>query len=263
MLPTPSPAPAPRRNALRQVYRYIRPALDPRAVVAAVRGYPKFFSQLAQYRRMAALPPDTEFHLYPMLGEDTSTTGFDAHYLRMGDWALRRVLANPAPAHVDVGSQLHWVVSVAASKPITFIDIRPAEMGIAGVSSKSGSLMALPYADREVASLSCLHVVEHIGLGRYGDPLDPEGTHKSVRELARVLAPGGTLLLATPVGQPQLWFNAHRVHRPSQIIAWCRAEGLGLRSFAAVDDAGNYLLQADPQDYESARYACGMFEFVR
>ena len=250
-------------STLVQVYRSVRPFFDPRNALDAIRSYPKYLADLSQYRRMLPPDPEREFHFYPVLGEDTPRTAFSAHYLYMGDWALRRVLANPAPAHVDVGSQVHWVASVAASKPITFIDIRPAEMNIPDLQGKSGSLMALPYRDQELASLSCLHVIEHIGLGRYGDPLDPEGTHKSVRELARVLAPGGTLLVALPVGRTQLFFNAHRVHRPSRIVGWFAAEGLTLKSFAAVNDADEYLRQANPADYETADYACGMFEFTR
>lgn len=267
--PKPMPASTPPaaarslRRVLTQVYRISRPVLDARALLAAARGYPRYLLQLYRYLKMSPNHGEREFQFFPVLGEDTPSTGFSEHYLYLGDWALRRVQALPAPEHVDVASQLHWVAAVATFKPITFIDIRPAEMEIANLTCKSGSLLALPYRDQEVPSLSCLHVVEHVGLGRYGDPLDPEGTHKSVRELARVLAPGGTLLLALPVGRPQLVFNAHRVHSPAQIIAWLRAEGLRLASFAAVTDAGKYLTRAEPADYETADYACGMFEFVR
>jgi len=47
-----------------------------------------------------------------------------------------------------------------------------------------------------------MNVVEHVGLGRYGEPLDPEGDIKAMRELRRVLAPGGSLLFVVPVGRP-------------------------------------------------------------
>ena len=62
-----------------------------------------------------------------------------------------------------------------------------------------------------VDSLSCLHTIEHVGLGRYGDPIDPEGWVVAVRELARILAPGGRLYLGTPIGRERVCFNSERV----------------------------------------------------
>ena len=63
-------------------------------------------------------------------------------------------------------------------------------------------------------------MAEHIGLGRYGDPLDPLGTRKAAAELQRVLAPGGQLLFSLPVGRPRVEFNAHRVHDPHEVASW-------------------------------------------
>src|SRR5207253_10606962 len=72
----------------------------------------------------------------------------------------------------------------------------------------SDLLLSLPFADRSVESLSCLHVAEHVGLGRYGDELDPEGTVKAARELQRVVAPAGRLYFALPVGRPRTEFRS-------------------------------------------------------
>lgn len=253
----------PFRPALRHAYRLTRPVLDLRAVATGLVGYTKFFAQLRRYSALPGAEPEEHRSLYPVFGENTAGTSFDAHYLYLGDWALRSVVANPAPEHVDVASQLHWVVAVAAFKPITFIDIRPAEITVRNLCTQAGSLMSLPFKDREVRSLSCLHVIEHVGLGRYGDPLDPGGSKKAALELARVLAPGGTLLLALPVGRPHLAFNAHRVHTPATVQGWMESAGLQLKSFAAVDDDGRYLPTAEPVDVADCRFGCGLFEFVR
>ena len=40
-----------------------------------------------------------------------------------------------------------------------------------------------------------MHVVEHIGLGRYGDQVDPDGDLMAMKELERVTAKLGKLLL--------------------------------------------------------------------
>ena len=126
-----------------------------------------------------------------------------------------------------------YVGMLTAITQVTFIDIRPLPVTLANFDSRAGSVLALPYADNSIVSLSCLHVAEHVGLGRYGDPLDPEGTKKAARELARVLALSGHLYFSLPIGQPKVCFNAHRIHSPRQILDYFA--GLPLVGFAAVN----------------------------
>ena len=67
----------------------------------------------------------------------------------------------------------------------------------------------LSHLDDSVESLSYLHTMEHIGLGRYGDPIDPLGYLKGMNELQRVLKPGGKLYLSVLIGQERVEFNAY------------------------------------------------------
>src|ERR1035437_9128085 len=76
------------------------------------------------------------------------------------------------------------------------------------------ALPSFQYRIKVLVSVSCLHVAEHIGLGRYGDPIDPLGTNKALLELQRVLAPGGVLLFSMPVGRERVEFNAQRIWDP-------------------------------------------------
>jgi hypothetical protein len=117
----------------------------------------------------------------------------------------------------------------------------------------------MPYKDGSVKSLSCLHVAEHIGLGRYGDPLDPLGTEKAAAELMRCLAPNGNLYFALPIGKSRLCFNAHRIHSPQQIMTYF--EGLELAEFSVTGDDKQFVEDTNPADYANQRYACGMFWF--
>jgi FkbM family methyltransferase len=119
----------------------------------------------------------------------------------------------------------------------------------------------MPFEDRSLESVSCLHVAEHIGLGRYGDPLDPFGTRKAATELQRVVAPGGQLLFALPVGRPRVCFNAHRVHSPNDVAAMFPE--LDLVEFSGVDDRANFRRHRSLDELEGAEYSCGMFRFVR
>jgi hypothetical protein len=112
-----------------------------------------------------------------------------------------------------------------------------------------------------VESISCLHVAEHIGLGRYGDPLDPHGTEKAARQLERVLAREGRLYFSLPVGRPHTAFNAHRVHDPRAIPELFPQ--LTLDAFAGVDDDGRFHAELEPADLVGSGWACGFYRFTR
>ncbi len=198
---------------------------------------------------------------WPCLGDDTPTTSFDAHYFYQDIWAARHIAAAKPLRHVDVGSRVDYVGFLTAITSVVFVDIRPLLAELDNYESVAGSILDLPFDDMSVGSLSCLHVAEHIGLGRYGDPLDPLGTKKAAAELSRVLAVGGDLYFSLPVGASRVCFNAHRIHAPGLILEYF--SGLKLVSFAAVSDSGRFHPTADLSDYESATYSCGLFHFQR
>ncbi|WP_230383749.1 DUF268 domain-containing protein [Pedobacter endophyticus] len=137
--------------------------------------------------------------LYPCLSDATTYTGFDRHYVYHPAWAARIIKANNPKKHIDISSTLHFCSILSAFIPVEFYDYRPAKLYLTGLKALGGDLLNLPFADRSVYSLSCMHTVEHIGLGRYGDPLDYDGDKKAIDELKRVLAPGGNLLFVVPL----------------------------------------------------------------
>lgn len=198
---------------------------------------------------------------YPCLSDRGKTTPFDAHYFYQAAWIARRLAVASPPSHVDVGSHNMIVAVISGFIECTFIDYRPLPVLIPNLHSLSGSILQLPLEDRSVSSLSCLHVIEHIGLGRYGDPLDVNGHIAAARELERVLAPGGRLYLATPVGRTRVQFDAHRVFPPEEIPTWM--PGLEMLSFSAVDDYGRMCENVKPSAVGENQYACGLYEFGR
>jgi hypothetical protein len=102
-----------------------------------------------------------------------------------------------------------------------------------------------------------MHTVEHIGLGRYGDPLNPDGDLKAIRELQRVVQPGGHLLFVVPVGKPRLVFNAHRIYGAEMIREYF--SGWTLRDFSLVDDAQQFHSPAPFPLADAQSYGCGCF----
>jgi SAM-dependent methyltransferase len=197
---------------------------------------------------------------YPCLNDATSTTGFDAHYLFHTAWAAR-VLAQTRPdLHIDISSCLRFISLVSAFIPIRFYDYRPAKLNLSGLESDKVDLMNLPFPDGTVNSLSCMHVIEHIGLERYGDPLEPEGDLKAIAELKRVLSKNGDLLFVVPLGDESIiQYNAHRIYTYQQILSY--SSELKLINFAYINDAGQFIAQASQQDTVGQVYGCGCFHF--
>jgi len=198
---------------------------------------------------------------YPCLADWTESTPFDAHYFFQSAWLARELARHPPASHVDVGSDVRMIAVTSGFVPTTFIDVRPLEAQLPNLDCRAGTLLSLPFADRSVASLSCLHVIEHVGLGRYGDPVDPHGWLRALGELQRVLADHGSLFVSVPVGRSRVCFNAHRVFDPAEIVD--AVPELNLAGFSLVDDRGSWLERASLGQAGSLEYGCGLFRFVR
>jgi len=202
--------------------------------------------------------------MYPCLYDNTSETGFDRHYIYHPAWAARIIANNRPEFHVDISSALHFCALVSAFVPVKFYDYRPAGINLSGLDCKAADLLSLPFPSGSIMSLSCMHVVEHVGLGRYGDPLDPDGDLKATAELKRVLAPGGSLLFVIPVGRPKIAFNAHRIYSYDQVIS-CFSE-LKLQEFALIPDNPDevgLVRQATRELADMQIYGCGCFWFKK
>ena len=240
--------------------RWVLPFADPRQLASLVL-LPKFFLELKRYRSLAAGGSVAWHDAYPCLSDRAIRTPFDPHYFYQGAWLARRLSLTNPPLHVDVGSSVAMVSVLSARVPMVFLDYRPLAVKLTGLQSIAGNAAILPFPDDSVLSLSSLHVIEHVGLGRYGDPLDPDGSRRAAVELQRVLRPGGHLFLSVPVGRERVCFNAHRVFIPGTIQSFVPA--LRLESFSLIDDAGRFTEQVPVEDADGLDYGCGLFEFVK
>jgi hypothetical protein len=223
-----------------------------------------FCNEFDQFAAMAGGTPRLQVSrddLNPQLSDRASVTPIDRHYTYHPAWAAR-VLAKTRPnKHVDISSIVSFCTIISAFVPVEFYDFRPAPIDLDGLHTGAADLTQLHFASDSIESLSCMHVIEHIGLGRYGDPLDPDGDLKAIAELVRVLAPGGNLLIATPVGRPRVAFNAHRVYDHEAFARYFAP--LKLIEFALIEERGEAgLIAAPPSERVRAEsYACGCFWF--
>jgi len=198
---------------------------------------------------------------YPVLTDRTKKTGFDAHYIYHPAWAARILAASNPAIHVDISSSLHFCSIVSSFVNVEFYDYRPAKLELDNLTCKFADITKLPFSDNSLVSLSCMHVVEHIGLGRYGDLLDPDGDLKAIAELQRVVKPGGDLIFVVPVGKPRICFNAHRIYDPISILKYFK--NMELIEFAVVTDESQFKRHVSPDAYMNQKYACGCYYFRR
>jgi hypothetical protein len=171
--------------------------------------------------------------------------------------------------HVDIGSRVDgFVAHVASFRDIEVFDIRPISAQIPGVTFRQVDFMkpvsgVAGYCD----SLSCLHALEHFGLGRYGDSIDPEGYKTGLANAARLLRNNGVFYLSVPIGIPRVEFNAHRVFDPRVIVNLADENSLRLSAFTVIAQGGTVsactLDDALLSDLANQRYALGIFTFLK
>jgi len=161
---------------LRTFYRLLRTLLvDPAELFRRWRGLPYYLRNADLYRR-------TEKGEFPIRLRDLYYTAYErfspagtarGHYFHQDLWAPRHLYRRQVRNHVDVGSRVDgFVAHVLPFCDVEYVDIRPLDADIPGLTFRHGSILELPFEDGSVPSLSSLHVIEHIGLGRYGDPVD-------------------------------------------------------------------------------------------
>jgi len=186
-----------------------------------IGGLTDYFRDLKKFRKLphnSSIPCETK-DLYPRIYDKTANTDIDPVYFLQGTWCAKKVFDNKPSRHFDIGSQAIMVGIISQFVPTTMVDIRSLSIDLPGLSFISGSILALPFENSSLASLSSICVIEHIGLGRYGDSLDQFGTEKAAKELTRVLAPQGNLYISVPVDSTsKVYFNAHRAFTREHIL---------------------------------------------
>ena len=178
-----------------------------------------FLSDLKSFKAQKANSKFKEIKYFPCLFDNLSHTPLEPTYFFQDSWAAKHIFALKPAHHYDVGSSAKTMGIISQFTPVTMIDIRPIELQLPNLHFKEGSILELPLENNAIDCISSLCVIEHIGLGRYGDPLDAYGSEKAIKELKRVLKEGGILLFSVPVDDAnKIYFNAHRAFTRDYIL---------------------------------------------
>lgn len=207
-------------------------------------------------------------HRYPIWSDYRKQAGSSGGDYFHQDLLVAQFIHDKNPnKHIDVGSRIDgFVAHVAAFRKIQVMDIRPlSPLGHVNIEFIQADLMTANDHLLKADSISCLHAIEHFGLGRYGDPINPLGHQKGFSNLVSMLEDGGTLYISFPIGrQNEVHFNAHRVFHPRDILSWPSSKYLELIRFDYIDDAGHLHHVVDLLSKEiDVNLGCGIYTFIK
>lgn len=256
------------KSLLRSAYWIIgvQFGFDPIKAFRSFLGLPRYARDLLHFR--------SQFHgrleLKPCLFDWYEEGGISKSEYFWQDLLVARMIfsANPEK-HVDIGSRVDgFVAHVASFREIEVLDIRPITTEVPGVTFKQADLMSpLGNLKGYCDSLSCLHALEHFGLGRYGDKIDVNGFVSGLANMAALVKKNGVFYLAVPIGIDRVEFNANRVFEPNVIIDVAKKNSLHLRSLTTIKHGGDVeeiaITGSAIDQLASQRYSLGIFVFVR
>jgi hypothetical protein len=191
--------------------------IKPFKYISGIRWFYKDYQQLKKENNPAFIISDK--NLYPCLEDKTVHTPLDPIYFYQNAWAASKIFEYQPTNHVDIGSHVGFVGIVSQFVPTTMIDLRPIDIELKGLQFIKGDILQLPITDHSLESVSSICVIEHIGLGRYGDTVDAFGSEKAITELQRIVKSNGNILFTVPIDrQSNIYFNAHRSFTRNHIL---------------------------------------------
>lgn len=231
-----------------------------------------FFKDLAQLKSQKNKQEFSLGRYRPILKENSDDAGnMSGHYFHQDLYVAHRIFKNNPVKHVDIGSRTDgFVAHVAAFREIELLDIRPMNTRpVRNISFKQVDITKVPESDyNHCDSISSLHAIEHIGLGRYGDDINYYGYQVAFNNITMMLKQGGKFYFSVPIGQEQrIEFNAHRVFSIPFLIDFIK-ESYTIDGFSYVDDKGDLnedvpLTNKEAQRTFGLHYGCGIFELTK
>lgn len=234
---------------------------DPRKVLS-YRFYPKFRKDKSEWLKQGGKITHSFMVLEDYAGSAGTSKG---HYFHQDLLVASFINEHNPKRHIDIASRIDgFVAHVASFREIEVIDIRPLEKSVhENIKFFQANLMSSQDLEK-TDSLSCLHAIEHFGLGRYSDPIDVDGHNKGITNLVNLVEENGRMYISFPIGKSdEVHFNANRVFHPASILKHPSIEkSMRLLRFDFIDDNGDLHLCKSIEDADT-QHGCGIYTFEK
>ena len=239
---------------------------DPILFVTSLKPTARFYRDLLRFKKLSSKTETNQGPISwkPQLGDLNDGAGVSqGHYFWQDLIVARRIFEQNPRRHVDIGSRIDgFIAHLLVFRKVEIIDIRKFESFDENLDYTTGDAMNLSnFPEGSIESISSLHAIEHFGLGRYGDPLNPTGHIQAMREIQRVLKKDGLFYLSFPAGIPRVLFNDRRIvdiSLPAQVMNEC-----DLVEFIAIPGVGKPSYRALPEDFRNDEGYCGLWIFKK
>lgn len=225
---------------------------------------------IKHYLKFNSLDKTKDFKIksfFPCLNDINSEGGTtQTHYFHQDLYFASKIYKNNPRHHYDIGSRIDgFIAHLASFRKVNVFDLRNITSKINNINFLQLDLMnSIPESYLcKAESLSCLHTIEHFGLGRYGDKIDPNGHLLGLENLKNILKKNGIFYFSTPIGEQRIEFNAHRVFSMSYLLNYFEKD-FSLLEFSFVDDNGDFFENVEINKTKiknnfGCSYGCGMF----
>jgi len=247
--------------------------VDVRKLFLAINGIGVYAKNFFAFKKLNKNKEFSLKRIRPCLSDRYDQSGSaNGHYFHQDLVVAQKVFEKNPEKHIDFGSRVDgFIAHVASFRKIEVFDVRPLKTTSKNITFTQVDIVDIPkkYCDYS-ESLSCLHTLEHIGLGRYGDNIDVNGHIKALANLVRIIKKGGTLYISFPIGTQRIEFDAHRVFSVEYALKMFKDVGLELSNFSYVNDSGDLkfvnldkMSSRDINKNFNCKYGCGIFELKK
>ena len=170
----------------------------------------------------------------PILGDNVQQV-VDKHYFLQDLYVAQQIFKNNPKNHLDIGSRIDgFVTHLASFRKVNVLDLRPINIEHENIRFINEDL--LKFETKEIFdSISCLHTIEHVGLGRYGDEINPNSYKQFYKKIIKILNQKGRLYISFPISKEnKVYFNSQRTFDPKHILQL--DESLRLIEFSLIND---------------------------
>jgi hypothetical protein len=242
--------------------------INPIQFLKSIKSLHRYFIDLYNFQKIN----NTKLYLKPCLTDWFEESGSINNEYFWQDLLVSQMIYEKHPSrHIDIGSRIDgFVAHVASFRKIEVFDVRPIYTIIPNVDFRQSDFMDPNFSNNNFGkcdSLSCLHTIEHFGLGRYGDPIKKDGYLIGLKNMTTLINKGGYFYFSTPIGKERVEFNANRVFNPKKISNIINNLGFEISKLLIIKN-GNIIEEVKVFDDEidllsNEEYNLGVFIFVK